>query len=273
MKKYILFIFLFITIKSFSQSPNDLKKYSYLLYTLYKDRFTANGTAFFFERDQQTFIVTSYHVLSGIGGFDGVKNCNVDNLVVIYPTVSGKTGTTHLDLNQYQGMLSKPKSIVNEIDLFGVSILNIPANAKIYPINKLIDMTLFNKKPLQVFTFGYPGSKIKYQDDKSIFKQNPILIRGKFLSYADWLKKRYDLKKVNTDTLKKMNDKYFFIDTESFGGMSGSPVFGEFLVSQKGKKIKVVRFIGVLLGYEKSTKKTWVTNGKTVYDYLMGRTH
>ena len=70
MKTFILLIFasyIFLNFNYHAQSLQDLKKYSYVCFSLdTQNHVIHSGVCYFYKNDSTTILLTNYHIISGI---------------------------------------------------------------------------------------------------------------------------------------------------------------------------------------------------------------
>ncbi len=196
----------------------------------------SRGTAFFWEEEGQTFLVTKWHNFSGKNPFTGnhlTENAAEPNIITFDVFEGGdlnKRRTVRTDLfeNDIPAWLEHPtyKSRVDvvckKIDLSGHSV---------FPMNTLPNDQIVSTIGHDVFILGYPMGI-----DTLRF---PVWKRGSVASEPD----------IDVDNLPM-----FYVDTATARGMSGSPVIrrdtsgvmedGNFNISTT----MMSRFIGVYSG-------------------------
>ncbi len=248
MKKYFLLISFFVLLKPcFAQdSTAILKKYTYLCYFIYKG-LRHEGSCFFYRKGAKNYMVSNYHILSGVNTAEGTQDAVDDTIIVVYSTHEVYKNEhfkipVHIpaDLTKFY---SKP-------DIYAVEI-NEPPQAHLNYINEAIDAGYTHKIPETIFSYGYPAT------DQSTTRQRESLFKGPYVPVtkaglfgtgigdsgpdSTGNKKMERYYQLLTMAIKRY---YFMIPVATEPGRSGSPVFGKFFDGNK----TVYKFAGVMVG-------------------------
>lgn len=271
MMKYLKMYFfatIFITSCNNDSKLKPQKKYSFPIVLTYKGNFAGAGTAFYYKQGNTFYLVSCRHLFSGINSFNPQNNPNLaDN--VWFNVDAGSVGS--VPLAEFSVDLKRFIDLHKEPDLYKLKLYNFNGTAAI-TINDMIDSLYYNKVPERVFCYGYDGQLVeKTPNFDEIYKMPPILLCGTYVTYKDWLLKKFPNMKFTEGQNylnQELSKRFFFISAEGKNGMSGSPVFGEYKVNVNGSPSYVYKLIGVFEGEELDTKFTWVTKVEYLVDYM-----
>ena len=219
-------------------NSDSLLYFSYPLFTYFNTLCNGGGTCFFYKSHYGYTIISNYHVISGIDYEN--KITPIDNLVLSYKTFNGSKKNMILPIGEINKNYKTGINLKTELDIFGIGLAKIPDDGSINFINDLIDTSYFDKIPDEIFCFGYPGETYQYNPE-NVFKSKPYLTQCKYISSEKYIK---ELSKKGTQTILDQK-KYFFLSKTSLKGMSGSPVFGKFIIYKDSFKQPVYKFIGI----------------------------
>lgn len=265
--KFLFFALTFLisyNLKSQSQL-DSLKKYSYICFFQNKETgIFENGTCFFYRTDSKLYIVSNYHVLSGMDPFTKIREFSIDTLFIKCKLLNSKDSclvTTPIRLGtiEYFKFYEKP-------DLYAYNIKDLNY-VEFNCINSLIDTSFFNKKPTEVYSFGYPSIL-----QKDISALNETLFKGyyedDYTSLDSLIKISNTPEKNDPNIISKIKALNFLISPASMKGISGSPLFGKFIKYRNRKKIIVYKFIGVMFGQLDDLNISYVIRADIANDYL-----
>lgn len=235
MKTLITILFLSVSIVTNSQPADSLKKYSYyLMGYLPTDTgiISGGGTGFFIKRNNELFLITAKHVLSGCDGFKKPdKYPDVFNAVekdkdLVIPFSTYLVRDTALCLPFHQD----PDIIAIKIDKKWYNSVNSVEGYNSPPFLKLESTEIFGFPSIDMTTpFGFMALKSAshiHLPKKDIYKQAVDSATGKILDSINY--------RIFSKTVA------FNLDQR---GYSGSPVF------VKDYKSKKWRIAGVAVGY------------------------
>jgi len=199
----------------------------------------SSGTAFIWQVNQQAYLITNWHNITGINPQTKQHLSPMvaePDSIVVYLDKAGKLGErfpTTLDLRDGNGnplWLEHPKGHI--VDVVALPLAIIP-EVDFHPINALTQFPMRVSVGLDAFILGYPfGIGVSTL---------PIWKRASIASEPE---------------ISINNLPYFYVDTASRPGMSGSPVIlysdsGSF-IDEKGNRgistAMTTRFIGIYSG-------------------------
>ena len=183
--KLFLFVFIFniIAFASFSQNiqADSLKKYSYLILTHANDvSKSGNGTGFFMRKKKKIYLITCYHVFTGLDDWSKKNKGPYDSITVRYYDLDNNikyfsinTTTSHFIFKNFR---EDPDIYIYEIDP------RLIKDAKIYSIENFI---VSGAKPIeeneQIISFQFSSKKDGYiaQQVREILQKNSLSYDGK----------------------------------------------------------------------------------------------
>lgn len=209
-----------------------------------QDTYLSHGTAFFYQQNDKFYLVTNWHNLSGRNHetkeYVSRKNQVEPDSIGIQFHINGEKGTCTTEDFRYQlydsqgtALWRQHKIYANQVDI-GILEIKIPDNNfKLYPINIIPDDDIPISVARNVFILGFP--------QKLFTKICPIWKKATIASEYN----------IPIDNLPK-----FLVDTDTFSGMSGSPVilreYGSLLTTSgnyySGNKPSYTRFLGIYSG-------------------------
>jgi Trypsin-like peptidase domain len=166
------------------------------------------GTGFLWSIDNQFFLITNWHNLSGRDPFTGKhlsKTAAAPNELRIWWNTKGKLGEKFAAVHDIRDAQGAPLWWIhpthgNKVDVVALPVAKHP-NANMYPINSMPTSPLVIQIGMDVFVLGYPFG---------IGPAGlPIWKRGSIASEPD---------------LAAAGQLHILVDTASRPGMSGSPV-------------------------------------------------
>jgi len=206
----------------------------------------AHGTAFFYKRRDEIYLVTNWHNLSGRNPLTGqsIKDVVPDNISVYLHARNrpGEWGTETFPL--YDNSTSRWLQHSLQGQNVDVAILKISVSESsiVYPVNEVASFDGMRVEVgMDIFVLGFPIRLFT-----GIF---PVWKRATVSTETD----------INVDGLPK-----FLIDTATREGMSGSPV----VVRQRGSYIDASG--NMIMGMASATKFLGVYSGRYGSDNLEG---
>lgn len=270
MKKALLLTLLLALLKPcFSQdSTTVLKKYTYLCYFVDKG-LRHEGSCFFYKKGAKSYMVSNYHIFSGVNTAEGTQNGVDDTMIVVYSAHEIYKNERFkipvhipIDLRKFY---ARP-------DIYAVEI-NEPPEAHLSYINQMIDPGYLNRAPSEIYSYGFPAvDQSPHQQKESLFTGTYAQVTKEGLfgngigdSGPDSTKnaKMERYYQLLTLALKRY---YFMIPFPVEHGRSGSPIFGKFLENRK----TVYKFTGVFVGgvQGKAANVTLALTASVVMGYL-----
>jgi hypothetical protein len=200
----------------------------------------AVGTGFIWKVESKLFLITNWHNVTGINPQDGSHISQYAGepdavVMLVHPAADrlGDTAEVRIPLRGQQGeplWLEHP-SAARKVDVVALPLPSI-RGAIFYPINEMPQMNMLVTVGLEAFILGYP-----FGISVSTF---PVWKRASIASEPDVFVK---------------GQHYFFVDTASRQGMSGSPVilrtWGGYHTPEGGlitASGSATRFIGIYSG-------------------------
>ncbi len=252
--KIVAFVWVYLLASSCaSQDKNintdSLKKYSYFANGYYKGAWSGSGSGFFIKKQNRLFFVTNYHVYSG---YDAISKhyTPADALSIRVISTTDSLFVT-IPVNRDSSIESKINSL-NRADLIVLEIdkelYKIPSTIKTFDLTQFVNTSGSKKVPNNIFIYGYPSDRVTYNKSSQFLVPLGEAIYEKYKE-ADSL----TYKKIQRSSLSVINElftqkycelNFILLGATSRGGMSGSPVFGEF---KKKGKVKY-KLIGILRG-------------------------
>ena len=249
--------------EEFDQLDNLLSKYSYPIFT-FSDNIQHAATAFFFEENGNTFLVSNYHAIKGMSPMHNRQNWKSNTLhLKINNPETNEFQIINIDIREEVTGQTEVFFMDSRIDLFKVKI-NIQ-NLHLNFINDLINPSYFDSIPNRVLIYGYPNSdeiqdifwsKLSKFDSQYNIEGFDNLYNGTIRNMPNFYER---------DSMYALNRFYFFINGMIPGGYSGAPIIGEF---ENDKNEKVYQFIGVNFGNEPFSNQTWAIRGNTALEYM-----
>ena len=255
--KYSILLFLFFVTARLSAQVNpsqnllldSLKKYSYFVNGYLKGAWSnGSGTGFFIKKDKKIFFVTNYHVYTG---YDPItqENQPCDTISIRLKTVKD---SLFIKLPSNRDSLIEKKIKGLEIgDLVALRLnktqIKVCNSIGLFDVTQLLDTSYLNLSPANIFFYGFPSKEVTYS------KLSKMLVPLGQISYSKF-------KKIDSSVYNKISRRNYIITDTSFqinyrkvyclfsnlstGGMSGSPIFGEYNI----KGIVEYRLIGIVRG-------------------------
>jgi len=223
--KISLFFQLLFVFYSNLYSQNDieidpLSFCSLYLETIQGDQKIARATGFIIEKDSTNYLITNWHVVSGISSQNG-DTLNADKRIpheIIIYHHSKQLGYWIPKKEELYTTLGKKKWIEHingkKVDVIALPLSNITPDIKIYPLDlKLANTDMIPEVAMNVSIIGYPGG-LEGSKNFPIWKTGHI---------------------ASEPLLNFNGNPIFLIDATTRGGMSGSPVVFRLLSGYKTK--------------------------------------
>ena len=264
MKKTLFYAMLFFSSTLRAEPVQNLANYSYFCFAVNKS-ISYTGTCFLYQKNNQIFVVSNYHVFYAADLLGKKQVMHVDTLRIRY--ISNCTNKP-----KYYKIVNDQDKVeffkhYDSPDLMAKRIDNIPDDMPVYLINDLIEPSYFNESPESVMLFGYPAINTRVDGPDQVEVKQCALEGGfdnrleKFTSEnVDGIKDEAVLKEVN----RKITDKEFGIGVASLPGFSGSPVYGKF--EKDGREY--YKFIGVVFAANQANNFSVVIKGKVFFDFI-----
>lgn len=239
------------SLDTISDKINFLKEFSYHVVLTYKGMAVSGGTCFFYKRNNDTMLISNYHVLTGYDPRTKKKRFDVDSIILIPHDDIGE--------NKFIPSMAVDKSLLNlntigQLDCIQVKV-NWNRQTPINFINRLIDTNYFYKIPSNVYVFGYPTDSSNIFTSVELFQSNFINDCTSYLFKKNKLLPIADTKKDVNEAIKYRNKNFFLTNNMLRRGFSGSPVFGKFLNDHN----KVVyKYIGIVSEVDSFLNITWI---------------
>lgn len=229
---------------------------SLLLILKSKGGILGNATGFIVEKNDDYFLITNFHVISG----DEDEDTKPDEIEILYHSTA-KLGSwvirsEKLYKDEVPEWIEHPKG--NSIDVIALPLKDIDLEIKIYPFDlNLANVDMIPRPAMPVSIVGYPAGIMTGGGF-------PIWKTGHIASDPD----------LNYD-----NKPMFLIDATTRGGMSGSPVIlrlGGGFQQSDGSRMMVssgffTKFLGIYSGRimsEESTELGQVWRPHLILDIL-----
>jgi hypothetical protein len=252
---------------------DSLSKYSYPIFASHHNNTQlSTGTGFFYKSKGKVYLVSNYHSIIGIDPMKKSINFLTDIIYVRFKLKKKLVDTlVAIDVSERAVGKKNVYSLMDSIDLYRVAV-QLPATVEVNYINALVSTEFFNKKPLAVYSYGYPGrdgsSQMQELIRVPVEKFEGVYNNRGYSNYDSAIKKNFPLlPDYDRKVLLSSERFYFFITPLARHGFSGSPVFGKFLVNKK-KNTYTYKFIGVIFGQEGNVLQTWAIKAKVAYDYF-----
>ena len=271
---YVILFSLAVSIKSFSQEPDFLSKYSYLCLGFTGTK-AHSGTCFFYKEKSKIYVVSNYHVFYDMDPFNGVIVSHIDSFKIIIPDTNSHRNNLITLFNGNDTV--ETFRHYDRLDLMAKRV-NIDKKIKINFINEFLDKKYVDSIPIRVYTFGYPlslimGFNVNNGNTFKIEKKVELYYHEGFTqfpnSYVTPAPKSYFGISLNTEPTDQILEKMNKTEIEFGGycekGSSGSPIFGQFI---KNKKI-VYKLIGVIFGSNQSLNTTIAIKLSSIFYYLV----
>jgi hypothetical protein len=174
----------------------------------FNDTLLGNATAFVWERENKSYLITNWHVVSGRNNETGkclaAHGGTPDRLRALFRLAPSKFDTHAHDIALYD-VEGNPTWLSHPVHGRKVDVVVIPlvANSECIfsPINKLPKTNLSVQVGMDVFVLGFPFG--------SAAPSLPVWKRGSIASEPE---------------LVRFGERYYLVDTASRPGMSGAPV-------------------------------------------------
>lgn len=241
----------FLAQQSLAQNTlNDtLHKYSYFTNGYLKGAWSnGSGTGFFFKKGKATFFVTNYHVYTG---YDPITQENQPCDTIAIRLKTDKDSFFIKVPSKRDSIIERRIKSLLIADLVTIKLNKLQAkfcdSIGTFEVKKLFGNDYITQQPNAIFFYGFPSNKVTYSKSSKMLVPIGETSYTKSQEINDTV---YNLiSKVNytlTDTSfqKKYRKQYFLMSSVSKGGMSGSPVFGEYVINGRTQ----YRLIGVLRG-------------------------
>ncbi len=264
MKKTLFYAMLFFSSTLRAEPVQNLAKYSYFCFAINKS-ISYTGTCFLYQKNNQIFVVSNYHVFYAADLLGEKQVMHVDTLRIRY--ISTKTNkpkfykivndTDHITFFKHY----------NSPDLMAKEIKDIPTDMPLNLINDLMEPAYFGRQPDSVMFIGYPAVFTKVTGPEQVEVQRCFL-KGDFENCATKFTNE-NQEAINNQTSssavnRKINNSEFEIGIASLPGFSGSPVFGRFI--KDGQEHYV--FIGVVFASNLGNNFSMAIKGKVFYDFI-----
>ncbi len=261
-----LFSLAFSLVSAQTSHAPSLASYSYPIFTV-TDKQQRTGTAFFYRSGDTSFLVSNYHAIKGMNPLKKAITFNTDTLYLKYKLVNSRDmRLLAIDISEARTGKTEVFSMVDRIDLFKMPV-ELPADADIFYINDLVDLSYLDMEPEEVIVFGYPT---RPGDVPAFFSRQQrlegIVNPDGFADYDASL--RLNFPNTSDSALAILNATsryYYFIRPYAAQGYSGAPVFGKF---RDANNNVIYRFTGVIFAGQPSTKQTWAIRGDVALQYL-----
>lgn len=192
--------------------PTEIDLYSLStvpVMTFFDNTALGNATAFVWRRDDQSYLVTNWHVVTGRNNETG-DNLNQQggrpNRLQLWFNTPNMAFGKHEAYQELYLPSGKPNWLVHPVHGHAVDVVAIPLpeqpnHLNFWPINQMKSEALQQSIGMDVFILGYPFG----------FQQPgfPIWKRGSIASEPN---------------IAPLADRYLLVDSASRPGMSGSPV-------------------------------------------------
>ncbi len=242
-----------------------LSKYSYPIFLKESGKSKiANGTGFFYRKDNKTFLVSNYHVLVGWDPTAEMMK-EYDSLYVLkdqtlfLATIAGRNIVKKISKLPFDKML----------DIHAVQIDATGLSSMINYINPLLDSIFPSKKADKIIFYGFPSDSQAYSG--TVMEAKKVKYTGKqVFGYDLWINQlvltnpKFTRSQLDSAIKLKFADKYYFVSPSIKQGNSGAAVFGEF----KEKDKVVYRFMGVYFASKFETNTSWIIRPDKVHKYL-----
>lgn len=261
-----------------SAAVSYLGKYSYSILVQTENGKFYDGTGFIFKRGDICYLVSNYHVIRHINNFTQEIKNRPQTLFLLVRDENNVQKTMAFNVND--SLFDKPIALPVHKQI-NLSMIPIGSKApyNLHIINHLLDTSVFDLKPDNIFFFGYPIVSTKNPENISdLFEANIRFVSGKFEdSFNDWdslsQKNFPSLEKEIEERLKIYRLHYFYCTALGEQGFSGSPIMGEYTIIQNGIPKKIYRLAGVVFAANNALSKTWCIKAKTLYNFLLLSTH
>ncbi|MBO6759227.1 MAG: trypsin-like peptidase domain-containing protein [Roseibium sp.] len=203
----------------------------------------SHATGFFWKNIDKLFLITNWHVISGVDPFTG-KNidqkhgCRPNIIEVLWNSKSVLGNKSPFIINLYDGS-DEPVWLIHpelgrKVDIAAIDV-ECPPDSEPYPINEMPSIDLATYIGMDLFVLGYP---LKITNNGfPIWKRASIASEPQLLNYTDY--------------------QAMLVDTATREGMSGAPVIqryygavplvsGGVQIADKGGA--ATKFIGIYSG-------------------------
>src|SRR5437868_3054339 len=249
--------------QSFGDDLDSLVKYSYVVVRGENNDGYFSGTGFYIRNGSKIFFITNYHVATGYDARSSIVIRTQDSIKISFshadiPNVFSLKPIRNKNEEFYIQDLIKPDLWVAGLDTQAVAKLS--KGIKIFDVNDFIDEKYFDSIPRNVIIYGYPGNKISNEKVKG------ELVMAYYIDNPDTLKNILTPGHNPKEVIDKFRNLYFLTSNSSLRpGMSGSPVYGEFLINGQLR----LKFICVACGINSNLKTGEIIKASQVIKAVM----